>query len=153
MAPAALDQVGAAGEDACLRAAEELVAAERNEVGALGERAARVGLVGQDALFRTEQAAPDVEQQRDARRFRDGCEVGDADRRGEADDLVVGRMNLQDQRRPVVRRAPVVAFVRPVRRPDLFEHGPRGFHHVGEAELAADLDQLAAADDHLSAFA
>ena len=47
MAAQLLDQVCASDDDAGLRAAEQLVAAEADEVGAVGERAARGRFVGE----------------------------------------------------------------------------------------------------------
>ena len=47
VAPQPLDEVGAADDDARLRAAEQLVAAEADEVGARCERRARGRLVGE----------------------------------------------------------------------------------------------------------
>ena len=60
-------------------------------------------------------------------------------------------MHAQDERRPVADRRGVVGGAGPVRRADLAQHGARLRHHVGHAEAAADLHQLAARDDHLPA--
>ena len=49
-------------------------------------------------------------------------------------------------------RALVVLRARAVRRPDLDEPRTRAREHVGDAEAVADLDQLAARDDHLASL-
>ena len=66
-------------------------------------------------------------------------------------DAIVGRMDLKDHRRIGRDGALVVRQVRAVGGPDLDELGARGLHNVGDTEAAADLDQLAAADDDLLA--
>ena len=66
-------------------------------------------------------------------------------------DAIVGRMNLKDHRRIGRDGALVVAQMRAVGGPDLDEFGARGHHDIGDAEAAANLDKLAAADDDLLA--
>ena len=64
---------------------------------------------------------------------------------------VVGRMNLQDHGRVGRDGALVVGQVRAVGGADLDEPGARGRHDIGDAEAAADLDELAATHDDLFA--
>ena len=61
-------------------------------------------------------------------------------------------MHAQEQRRLRADRAFVVGGARAVRRPDLDEPRARAREHVRDAEAVADLDQLAARDDHLAAL-
>ena len=66
-------------------------------------------------------------------------------------DAIVGRMDLEDHRRIGRNGLLIICQVRAVGGPDLDELGARGLHNVGDTEAAADLDQLAAADDDLLA--
>ena len=61
-------------------------------------------------------------------------------------------MHAQQQRGVGPDRALVVGRAGAVRRPDLDEAGARAREHVGDAEAVADLDQLAARDEHLAPF-
>ena len=61
-------------------------------------------------------------------------------------------MHAQEQRRLRADRALVVGGARAVRRADLDEPRARAGEHVRDAEAAADLDQLAAGDEHLAPF-
>ena len=56
------------------------------------------------------------------------------------------------QRRVRADRALVVGGARAVGRPDLDESRARAREHVGDPEAVADLDQLAARDEHLAAL-
>ena len=60
-------------------------------------------------------------------------------------------MDLQNHGRFGRDGALVVAQMRTVGGADLDEFGARGRHDVGDAEAAANLDKLAAADDNLFA--
>ncbi len=60
-------------------------------------------------------------------------------------------MDLEDRARPLRDRGAVVGRARAVRRADLDELRSRRGHDVGDPELAADLDQLAARDQDLLA--
>ena len=59
-------------------------------------------------------------------------------------------MDPEDGARVRPDRSLVVGGARSVRRPDLDEARTRAGEHVGDAEAVADLDQLAARDDHLA---
>ena len=135
-------------DDPRLRAAEQLVAAEADEIGACGERRARGRLVRQIE----QRAGAEVVEQRQRARARDAGEIFERRLLGEADDAEVRLMDAEQQRRSLVDRALVVGGARPVRRPDLDEPRARACEHVGDAEPVADLDQLAARDDHVAPF-
>ena len=150
VAPQALDEVGAADDDPGLRAAEQLVAGEADEVRA-GRRARRaptarrarsVSDAGAEVVDER-QLVPRARQPR-APRAR-GCSVKPTTRKF---DWCTRRSTrgLGADRALVVRRA------RAVRRPDLDEARARAREHVGDAEAVADLDQLAARDDDLAAL-
>ena len=71
---------------------------------------------------------------------------------GEADDPEVGLVDAQDHGRLGAERTLVVRHPGAVRRPDLDEPRSRAGEHVGDPEAVADLDQLAARDEHLAAL-
>ena len=141
-----LDQVGAPDDDPRLRAAEQLVAAEADEVGAGGERTARGRLVRE----LEQRAGAEVVEQRQAVPLRHRRELGDRRLLGEADDAEVRLVHAQEERGLGRDRALVVGGARAVRRPDLDEPRAGAREHVGDAEAVADLDQLAARDEHLA---
>ena len=72
----------------------------------------------------------------------------DRHRGGEAGDGEVGGVHLEHERGRVVDRRGVVGEVHPVGRADLAQPGAHRLHQLGDAEAVADLDQLAAGDDH-----
>ena len=149
MAPQPLDQVGAAGDDPGLRAAEQLVAGEADEVGAGGERVGGGRLVLQR---RTSAPEPRSSTSGSSWRARDGARARRSRLLGEADDAEVRLVDAQEERGLRPDRALVVGGARAVRRPDLDEPRARAGEHVGDAEAVADLDQLAARDDDLAAL-
>ena len=71
---------------------------------------------------------------------------------GEPDHAEVRLVDAQDERRVRPDRALVVLRVRPVRRPDLDQPRAGAHEHVRDPEAVADLDQLAARDEHLAAL-
>ncbi len=148
VAAQALDEVGAPRDDPRLRPAEQLVAREGDEVGARGEALARGRLV----LERRERARAEVVDERQPVARRDGGQLGEARPLGEADDAEVRLVHREQGRRLGADRPLVVGRARAVRRPDLDEAGARALQHVGDAEAVADLDQLAARDEHLTAL-
>ena len=152
MAAQPLDEVGAADDDARLRPAEQLVAGEADEVGARGEALARRRLVASDKSLLASDAGAEVVDERQAVAARDRGELGERRLLGEADDAEVRLVHAQEQRRLGADRALVVGGARAVRRADLDEARARAREHVGDAEAVADLDQLAARDDHLAAL-
>ena len=84
--------------------------------------------------------------------LRDGGELLELRQLGEADDAEVRLVHAQEERRLGPNGALVVLRARAVRRADLDEPRARAREHVGDAEAVADLDQLAARDDHLAAL-
>ena len=99
---AGCDRIGAAGQDAGLRTAEQLVAREADEIAAVAQGVARERLAGQ--LGGLEQRArADVVDQRERRLVRDPGQLAHLDAAREADHAVVGRMHAQQQRRSRAR--------------------------------------------------
>ena len=149
MAPQPLDELGAAEHDPRLRPAEQLVAGEAHEVGAAGERSCAVGSAADTAI---ERARAEVVDEREAVAPRDFRELLEPGPLLEADDAEVRLVHAQQQRRLRPDRALVVGGARAVRRADLDEPRAGAGEHVGDAEAVADLDQLAAGDDHLASL-
>ncbi len=143
-----LDEVAAPDDDARLRAAEELVAREADEVGAGAQRAAD-GRLPRDVA---ERARAEVVDEREAVRACDGDDLFEGRQLGEADDAEVRLVHAEQERGVGADRPLVVGGARAVRRPDLDEPrtGPR--EDVGDAEAVADLEQLAARDDDLASL-
>jgi hypothetical protein len=71
---------------------------------------------------------------------------------GEADEPEVRLVHAQEHRGLGPDRLLVVRGSRAVRRPDLDEARTRACEHFGDPEAVADLDQLAARDDHVAAL-
>src|SRR5262249_21909862 len=140
-----------ADDDAGLRPAEELVARERHEVHARGHRFL-------DGRLVRKAPRPQVEERTGAEALHPGKaplgpeldELARRPRGGEADDAVVGRVDLEQERGVGGDRVGVVAQVSPVRRAYPAEPRATAEHDVGDPELTADLDQLAARDDDLA---
>ena len=110
-------------------------------VGLAGEH--RVGLRAGPSRGRPAPAAPWRRADRGERRR--------VDLLGEADDAVVGGVHAQQQRGLGRDRALVVGGRRAVRRAHLDQAGAARGEDVGDAEAVADLDQLAARDEHVAA--
>ena len=144
--PQRLDEVGAADDDPGLGAAEELVAGEADEIGAGGEALLRGRLV----LEVHEDARAEVVDQRQPMALRDRREVGDRRLLGEADDAEVRLVHAQEHGRLGADRPLVVGGARPVRRAHLAQQRAGAREHVRDPEAVADLDQLAARDEHLA---
>ena len=111
----ALDEVGATHDDPCLRSAEQLVAGERDEVGAgrealPGERL--VGKLDQDAGAQVVDERQPVSA-RDRRQLRDGWLLR------EPDDAEVGLVHAQQHGGVGGDRVLVVGCARAIRRSDL----------------------------------
>ncbi len=97
-----------------------------------------------------EHARAEVVDERQAVPPRHRCELFDRGLLGEADDAEVRLVHPQQDRRLRPDRALVVGRARAVRRPDLAQPRARAREHVGDPEAVADLDQLAARDEHLA---
>ena len=150
MSPAELDEVCAPGDDSRLRASQQLVSGDADEIGARGDRLARGRLVREDGT-RDHRARAEIVDQRQS-----GCvgELGQRAQRGlllEADDAVVRRVHAQDRRGLRADRSGEVGRPRAVRRADLAQPCARAGDDLGNAKAIADLDELAARDDHLAA--
>ena len=143
--PQSLDELGATDHDARLRAAEQLVAGEADEVGARGQALARGGL----ALEVDEDAGAEVVHERQSVPPGDRCQLGHRRLLGEADDAEVRLVHAQQHGGLGPDRALVVGGAGAIGRPDLAQPGARAREHVRDPEAVADLDQLAARDEHL----
>ena len=112
-------------DDAGLWAAEQLVAAERHDVGAGAQaglrRSVRRASGGRPAIAALEEAAAEVFRDRHVELTADGGELVERRARGEAFDREVGRMDAQEQRRAIADRRGVVGRARAVGRADLAE--------------------------------
>ena len=141
-----LDELRAADDDARLRPAEQLVAGEADEIGARGE-ARGCGRLVADVEQRPR---AEIVDERQPGLVGDARELVGRDGRGEPDDSVVRLVDAEDRGRLGPDRALVVRGTRPVRRPDLDHARARAREHVGNPEAVADLDELAARDEHLA---
>ena len=145
------DQFGAADDEARLRAAEELVARETHRVGAGVEDLAHRLFVGHTPSPQiVESPGSLVDEERQPVGVRELGELGGRRLGGEADDPEVGLVGDENRRGVFVDRRGIVLEVGAVRAADLHQGRAGGGHDVGEAEGAADLDQLPAGDDHLA---
>ena len=150
MAPQPLDELGISDHDPRLRPAEELVPGEADEVGTGLEALANRRLLAQQSTVRRGQrAGAEVVDQRQVVPLRDLRQLGDGRKLREADEPEVRLVHPQEQRRLGPDRTLVVRGASPVRRPDLDEPRARARQHVRDPEAVADLDQLAARDEHL----
>ena len=141
----------AADDQARLRAAQKLVAGERHDVDAGFDRLARRGLVRQAPGLEIDQrAAAEILDQRQPLLARQRHQLGRRHRLGEAFDGVVRGMDLHDRRGVGTDRRGVVLEMRAIGGADLDQSAAGAGHDVGNAEGAADLDQLAARDDDLA---
>ena len=145
-----LDEVGGAEHESGLRAAEELVAAGRHEVGPREEHRAGIRLVGQQRIG-TQQPAADIDDEGDTRVATGLAQGLDVDGAREALDAEVARMDLEDEPGPLAERGRVVPQVRAIRRADLAQARPGRLEQLGDPEAVADLDHLAARNDDLGA--
>jgi len=144
-----LYEVGAPGDDAGLRSAEQLVAGEEDDVGAVVDRPAGSRFAGQVRVGQ-EQPRADVIDGDDAAFAAEARELGGRDLLGEADDAEVRGVGAQDQRRRRGDRGGIVAEAGAVRRADLDEARTGLLHDRRQAEAVADLDHLPARDDYLA---
>ena len=141
-----------ADDDAALRTADELVAAETDDVGAGLDTRPDQRLGGEAVGREVDQgAAAEVVDDGDAAAPAEGGELLDPRFFGETDDAVVAVMDAEDGPGRLADGRLVVAEVGLVGRPDLAEDGAARGHDVGHAERTADLDELAARNDDLLA--
>jgi hypothetical protein len=141
-----LDEVGPTGDDPRLRAAEQLVAGEADEIGSGRERVPRGRLVRErDQCSRSE-----VVDEGDPVACRDVGKLGRRRLLGEADDAEVRLVDAQEEGGLGPDRVLVVVHAGAVRRPDLDQPGAGPGEDVRDPEAVADLDQLATRDQHLA---
>ncbi len=146
------DPLAAADDDPGLGAAEELVAGETDQVGAIGEEFADRGFGRQAPATEVVQAAGALID--DEGQLVAVCRIGELGGGGfgrEADDPEVGLVGHEDGGGVVADGALEVGQMGPVGAADLDESAARGRHHVRQAERTADLDELSARDDDLPA--
>jgi hypothetical protein len=145
-------------DDASLRAAEQLVAAEADDIGTRPHdgldrrlsrewRRQRITVLGPLG----DQAAAEILDDRHAEPPPERDDVFERCPLGEPLDGEVGRVDAQDGAGLVVDRKRVVVDARPVRRPYFAQPRARLRHDVGHAEAAANLHQFAARDEHVAA--
>ena len=155
VAPDAGDQLGPADDQPCLRSADQLVAAERHDVGPGSQSLSRHRLMGEAiALRRQQRARTEVVDDDRAVLVR---EIGQGRRvryLREAGLPEVGWMDPKhDARATFGQRRLEVRNPGPVRRPDLDELHAGAPQDLRYADAATDLDELAAPDDHAGALA
>ena len=148
MAAEALDEVGPADHDSRLRAAEQLVAAEADEVGSGRERLLRRRLRTQIE----QRARPEIVDERQREPPGQSGQLLHRRLLGETDDAEVRLVDAKQQRSLGAGGALVVGDAGSVGRSDLDEPGAGPREHLGDAEAVADLDQLAARDEHVAAL-
>ena len=147
MAPQPADQLGAAADDPGLRPAEELVARERDEVGA--RRRCSRGASGSSASGaklpepRSSSSGSPWRRATAASSFSAGRSVNPTVRKFDWCTRRSSAVSAPDRRL-------VVGGARAVRRPHLHQPRSGALQHLVDPEAVADLDQLAARDDHLA---
>src|SRR5256886_2575314 len=146
------DQRRAADAEPGLGPAEQLVAAEGDDVGAFPNRAGD-RLLRRKTVLRgvEERAAAEIVDVRDVVLAREGGKIAALRPRDEAGQLEVARVHAKDRAGPLSDRRGVVARVRAVRGADLDELRSGPPQDVGNAEATTDLDELATRDDDLLA--
>ena len=148
VAPQPLDQFRSAHDEAGLRAAEQLVAAEADEIGPRGQRLLR----GRFCAEVEQRAGAEIVDERQIEAPGERSELPQRGLFGEADDAEVRLMHPQQERGVRTRGAFVVVDARPVRCSHLDEPGAGAGKDVGNPEAVTDLDQLAARNQNLAAL-
>jgi len=144
--PDAVDHRGASEEKARLRPPDELVARAADEVRPEPEALRQLRL----GRHRHERAGAQVVHHGHVSLAAERDQLGERDVVGEPHDAEVARVHAEKQRRLGADRAGVVGKVRAVRRADLAQPHAGGREDVGHPEGAADLHELAAAEDRLA---
>jgi hypothetical protein len=135
-------------DDAGLRPAEQLVPRKADEVDAGGDDLGHRRLVGKAVRAKVdERAGAEVLHHRDPALAAEIGQLTRGHRGREADHAVVRGVHLEEEPRVGTDRFGVVAGMRAVRGADLAQARAAPPHDVGDPELAADLDELAARDD------
>ena len=120
-----LHQRSATGDDARLRPAEQLIAAEGDEVDTRFEALVDQGLVHPVGLQVDHAAAAEILVQRQTVLVCEGRQLLQCRSAGEAFDAKVAGMDAQDQAGSLVDRRPVVIEIRLVGRADLVQDSAR----------------------------
>ena len=139
-------------DDAGLRTAEQLVAAEADEIHAVTKHfgGRRLVLETGDGLACRSSRRCRGPRRRRTRFFRASAAMSAVERRlHEAVHEEIAAVDFQDERRLARDGAGVVLERRLVRRADLAQPRAARLEHVRDPESAADLHQLAAGDDDL----
>ncbi len=160
MSPDRRHQVAPPCDDAGLRPAEQLVAAEAHDVEAGRDARLHAGLACQQVIEppgvvlpdEAEIAAPDILGDGDPALASESYEFLERRLLGESLNPEIRPVHPEQQCRVRANRIAVVVDARAVRRADLAQSGARLRHHVGNAKAAADFHQFPAGDDHLSAI-
>lgn len=154
MRAALRDALGAAEQDAALRATEQLVAGESHHVGAIAQALVHARLVAkarQRGL--PQQARTEVLQQQEPARAHRAGQFGQRRHAGKTLDAVVAGVHLQPGHGGGGGVGFVVAQVGFVGGTDLDHLAASSLHHFRHAEATADLDQFAARNHHFAAGA
>ena len=145
-------ELGAPDDDAGLRPAEELVAAEGHEIGAVRQRLLRGRFLRQSILTQIHQrAAAQVHHEWQPPGVRKRREFLLGHHRGETLDRVVAGVHLHEQRTARADGLLEIGEMGAIGGADLAQAAARARHDRGNAERSADFDELAARDDHLLA--
>src|SRR5262245_9737922 len=143
-----LDEVCPAHDHARLRAAEELVAGETDEIGACVKALRRSRLVADAA----ERARAEIVDERKLVAAHHLCELTELRPLREPDHPEVRLVHAEDESGLGTDRRVVVGRARPVGRPDLDEPRAGAREDVRDPEAVAYLDELAARHDDLTAL-
>ena len=141
-----LDQVRSADEDPRLRATEQLVAGEADEIGTLREARGGRRLVT-DCKQRPR---AEVVHERDPGSSGESSELTERRLLREPDHPEVRLVHAEDESGFGTDRTLVVGGPCAIRRTDLDQSGTRSGEHVGDPESVADLDQLSPRNEHVA---
>src|SRR2546427_10428675 len=139
-------------DDAGLRPAEELVAAEGHEISAMCQRLLRGRLFGQSILAQIHQrAAAQVHHEWQPPGVRKRREFLFGHHRRETLDRIVAGVHLHEQRTARADGLLEIGEMGAIGGADLAQAAARMRHELGTADRSAAFDELAARDDHLLA--
>ena len=145
------DQIAAADEQPRLRSAEQLVAAEGDQIRPRRHGFAHRRFPGQLPARQVQQrAAAEIHCHRHGVRAAELDELRQRDTLGEAADGVVAGVDLHQQGGARTQGCGVIREVGAIGGAHFDELGARAPHDVGKPERAADLDELPARDQHLA---
>ena len=148
----AFDEISLACDDASLRAAEELIAAKRNDIRACGKTFARNGLGDAVGSEIGEAAGAEVLVNGDFGALAERSEFFERGALGEAGNAEIRGVDAKKEARAFVDGALVVADPRAIRRAYFVKDGATFGHDLGDAEAVADFDKLTARDDDFGGF-